>query len=543
MTSAWLPAPLVLKEGRALAPIWLAAAAAIVTSPRLGLSIGVVAFVLGAVALGVFSIGHEYAHRTLTGLLAQPISRRRLLLSKTAVLATMLVLLTALAAITLLSAHAANTSSPGAAGWRLSFLLLTPLLGLCVAPYLTMVCRSIMAGLVFTLAVPAALWIAGQILRAVATNFDAGSGYRSVERLAYEPALTLMIAGVAAVSIVAAMRGWRMFVGLEALDASRDMTTAPARSKTASAMAAGARGRVGFGLKRSPLAQLVYKEVRLQGLSFALVVLYALGWIALSAAGTEQYLAGQSFAELTAIYGLFIALLIGAVSIAEERSLGTAQWQLLQPLAFWKQWLVKLVTVGLLALLLGLAVPIGLETAFPLIVDSGRVGPRLPFYLWRLPFGAASSPSVTILLVALFSAYASTLCSGGLRGLLVALAMSVGLASLLTNLVYAIYDLKLVTHSFTEKVVMVQFRWQQEQMMGNWADLRTADEASQWIQAIVFVGFVGGILYLCFRNSRSSERVMNIAMKQIPVLAAYVALTAVLAIGSQPFLEWWLLTH
>jgi ABC-type Na+ efflux pump permease subunit len=62
------------------------------------------AFILGAAALGVFSIGHEYGNRTLASLLAQPLPRTRLLLSKVVVLAPLLVLLSLVAAFVLFRA-------------------------------------------------------------------------------------------------------------------------------------------------------------------------------------------------------------------------------------------------------------------------------------------------------------------------------------------------------------------------------------------------------------------------------------------------------
>ena len=132
-----VPAQLVLKEGRALAPIWLAIAATIVISNRTGQPVlGFLAFALGAVALGVYSVGHEYAHRTLTTLLAQPLSRSQLLVTKVTVLATLLALLTLVAALMLLPADAWDswTGTPTAARWWFWLVLLTPVLGLSVAP-------------------------------------------------------------------------------------------------------------------------------------------------------------------------------------------------------------------------------------------------------------------------------------------------------------------------------------------------------------------------------------------------------------------------
>jgi hypothetical protein len=85
----------------------------------------------------------------LTSLLAQPLSRSRLLLSKVVVLAALLVLLSLIAALVLLRAdgivHMLGGDS-AASQWRLAIVVLTPLLGLCVAPWLTLVFRNATAG-------------------------------------------------------------------------------------------------------------------------------------------------------------------------------------------------------------------------------------------------------------------------------------------------------------------------------------------------------------------------------------------------------------
>ncbi len=110
------PGALIVKEARALAPIWLGAAVTIVAGTKAGMLMGsLLAFILGAAALGVFSIGHEYANRTLTSVLAQPLSRSRLLLSKLVVLAPLLVLLSVVAALVLFRADGIERMLGGAA--------------------------------------------------------------------------------------------------------------------------------------------------------------------------------------------------------------------------------------------------------------------------------------------------------------------------------------------------------------------------------------------------------------------------------------------
>ena len=557
MTTA-LPGALIVKEGRALAPIWLGAAVTIVAGTKAGMLMGsLLAFILGAAALGVFSIGHEYANRTLTSLLAQPLSRSRLLLSKLVVLAPLLVLLSVVAGLVLLRADGSERMLGGAAEpprfgfgalaaqpvdvalvsrWRLAIVVLTPLLGLCVAPWLTMVFRNVTAGLVFTLAIPASLWIAGQIARAASVNFDfvdleVGSPF------GYEPALVLMTIGVLAVSAVAAVHGRALFVGLEALDSPRDLLPSMVKRRPLAGNTEVTSQRRGVR-RRGPLLLFVQKEVRLYGLTFALAILYVIGWSALWLAGAASYLADDTFQILAAMYGLFIALLVGAISIAEERALGTADTQSLQPWPRWKQALSKLSTVVLISLLLGLAIPVGLEALLPLIEGSRGVGPDLGTFRFMLP-NPLNGTVATMLLAAVFSCYVSSLCVGGLRALMAALPLSFSLASIY---VYLFYYLDWLVRTLYAK----QFGPEWEQTLWKLriaTDFTMLFQYSRWMAAIAFLGLVALLLGFFLRNFRSGERGTNMARKQLPWVAGYAVLSVVLLRGGEEFLEWWLLTH
>ena len=527
MMSAF-PAQLILKEARALAPIWIAAAASIVAGALTGApGPGILAFVLGTIALGAFSIGHEYMHRTLPSLLAQPVTRSRLLLSKLAVLAPCLILLSLVAALTVFRVdgldRAFGNGTTGAR-WRLALIILTPALGLCVAPYMTLLCRSGFAGLVFTLAVPAGLWITAELTRVATVGFD-------IYTADYALTLPLMTAGVLVVTAVAVAHGRALFMRVEALDGGRDVVP---RALTPAAGAAAGPSR-----RRHPVALLLVKEVRLHGLAYAIALLYAVGWIALSLAGTDAYVAGQSFIAITQFYGVFIAMLIGAVASAEERAMGTFEWQVLLPQAVWKQWTVKLLSVAALTVVLGLVVPIVLEAAFPLIRDSGAAGLRR----LGLPFGVGRGPQ-PILLVAIVSFYVSTLCVGGLRALVVTLPLAFGLAALYTNLIYATSRLEydLLYGMYGESARRLPLWWQQlSTATGD--DLMIRGVVARWLPPLLFSGFILLLLAWSLRNSRSAERGGVKATRQLPWIVAYVALAGVLVYGAPSLLGWWLLTH
>lgn len=562
-----VPGALIVKEARALAPIWLGTAVTIVAGTTAGMFPGaLLAFILGAAALGVFSIGHEYSNRTLTSLLAQPLGRSRLLLSKLVVLAPLLILLSLVAALVLFRADGVERLLGGAphrvppargdfsglgtlaapavdavlvSRWRLAILLLTPLLGLCVAPWLTMAFRNVTAGWVFTLAIPASLWIAGQIGRAASVDFDfvdleVGSPF------GYAPALVLMIAGVLIVSAIAAVHGRRLFVGLEALDAPRDLLPSILKRRSVAGTTDVTSHRTG-SRRRAPLLLFVKKEVRLYGVAFALAALYVLGWMGLWLAGAAAYLADDTFQGLAALYGLFIAALLGAMSVAEERALGTADAQSLQPWASWKLCLAKLSTVGLMSLLLGLAVPVALEAVVPLIESSREIGPALGFFRFVLP-NPLNSAAATILLTALFSSYVSSLCVGGLRALLASLPLSFSLASLCLYLFYHLDWLQrtLLARQWGPKWEQT---WWRLQIANNGADYRMAFLYSRWMATIAFVGLVMLLLFFFARNFKSGERGTSVVTKQLPLLAVYLALAAVLIRGGEGLLQWWLLTH
>jgi len=129
----------IAKEVRALLPVWVVSGLVLVADAVFGpvrvIPLGLLAYGVGAVALGALSIGHEYTHRTLGILLAQPSSRRRILLIKQSVLAAMLLSLFALAeAVVLEGGHESQPTLD-----EFVLIVMPTLCGLFVAPWLTMI--------------------------------------------------------------------------------------------------------------------------------------------------------------------------------------------------------------------------------------------------------------------------------------------------------------------------------------------------------------------------------------------------------------------
>lgn len=453
--------PLVTKEIRALLPAWFATmcaiGAAVLSGPR-GHFLGMLAYGLGAVTLGALSIGHEYACHTLPLLLSQPSSRRRLLLVKLGVLTAMLVTLGAVAWLTLLR--------PG----ELQLAFASILCALFLAPLLTMLCRSPLAGVVFTASAPA--WVSGL---SEVVNFG------------------VLWGGMLGLSAGAAVASWRLFMRLEAIDGRDPEVHLPQvlRSWTTAIGAASVKpARPG-----QPVWLLVKKELHLQQMTFAVAGVYFLMWVTvLALRQMVPGFVGLPLAVVGILYGGLLALLIGSLASAEERQIGTLEWQLLLPMATWKQWAVKVgMTLGLATLL---------SFGMPVLLAAGHV----QFNGWHA--GA-------IIMLATGSLYASSLCSSGLRALLVSLSVMLGLSLLLSAFSAAVFWSLRVLPFFPLAAVF------------------------RSLGALLFVplaGFVALMLWFALENHRLAEHGARRVCQQVMWMAGCLGLGVAVTAVVTPFL-------
>jgi hypothetical protein len=118
------------------------------------------------------------------------------------------------------------------------------------------------------------------------------------------------------------------------------------------------------------------------------------------------------FGVLSVFYGAFIPALVGSLASAEERQLGTLDWQTLLPMAAWKQWSVKVAAAGSLALVLSLG---------------------LPALLRDLPVDALLSLAFPVLAVTFGSLYVSSLSTNGLWAFLISVPVALGVAGLVVS--------------------------------------------------------------------------------------------------------------
>lgn len=388
----WIP-PDISKEIRALLPLWLGCVLAVWAGGLpdeygLFLRVGFVMYVLGSAALGALSVGHEYSHHTLPLLLSVPVSRRRIFAIKSSVLLVMLVLLSAVALARLPVTPAGHEMQDTAVVGVMSLLG-----GAFLAPWLTMLCRNAIAGALFALSLPAGLLVGSEIFSIMVLG---EVGTPAAERVRME----IFWSGMLLLSAIGAFSSWRSFLKLQVIDGPHAELGLPKWLSRADSRNVGQVSR-----RSSPLWTLLWKELHLQQLTFVVSVLYVCGWALILLTWHSAILTiDQPVLILTVVHGGIVALLAGSLASAEERHLGTLDWQVLLPMSAARQWLVKCGVVFGVVVVLALALPALLAVIKPSIE----------------PMRVNAIFVATVLVAAAVSLYVSSLCGSGLKALMIA---------------------------------------------------------------------------------------------------------------------------
>jgi hypothetical protein len=447
---------MIEKEFRALLPVWAVCAAGLLASalnlPSPIRNTGTGVYILSCAALGALAFGHEYSHRTMGSLLAQPIARRRVYLVKLGVLA---ILLFALRAILFVVPFPLRGSA-----FEPLIVALPLLAALCLAPWLTLVTRSPLAGAMFSLSLASVVLL---IAERVATG---GYGFTDDVNL-FKIALIrwLMLALCAAGAVL----GWRAFARLEAIEGRGRplfdyLPLRPAAGRTR-----------GIRLRR-PFWRLVGKELRLQQLTLLIAGLFVLAYLAIVVRRDPLTDRTSAVVVISATHVIIVSLLIGSLASAEERHLGTIDWQLLLPVSSLRQWIVKVGTAIGLMLLLAVALPLALAWLFPAAPG--------PIVLRALP-----NPSITAALGTAgvcVSLYVSSLSSSGLRALLGTVPAVLGSITVIRLAGEALRD-----------AIPLGWRYHAGQ-------LTAADRADMLLVAVTLV--LPGLLYFGLSNHRTTDR-------------------------------------
>jgi len=360
--------PRLTKEYRALRLPWLvglAAGLAVLCSRTQEYAI-VAAFGCAAL-LAAMSIGNEFQQRTFALLLSQPCPRRDLWREKLLVLGTLagtlglVLFLDWRIAVPVGYPRHDMEMAPGVAQamravvevQRSHDMVMAAILFVavvCSAPLWTLVARSIMGGMVFSLA--GALLV---LLVTVQLGVEMLLGPRFTNGIPDSVyAWAWLITGLI-YSGACLLAGWRKFARLELKDAILG-------ESTLLSSAAARESRWWNWLRIRPggsLRNLVRKELRLQKPTFVVAAVFSLGWLA--ALGLHRLAPERGYEGLVWVLEFtYIALalaLAASISLGEERTLGLAAWHLTLPVSARRHWLLKLAVGAAVAIGLGLVLP------------------------------------------------------------------------------------------------------------------------------------------------------------------------------------------
>jgi hypothetical protein len=456
MSVAAMVSPGVGKEIRALLPMWALSIAGLGGAFVWGESFwGLIAYGAGVLALGAQSVGQEYAYRTLPLLLSQPIDRRRLLVLKAAVLVPMLLTLLAIAGLVFPYADGRGYST----GRGLAVLLLPVLCSLLLTPWLTMLCRSPLAGVVFSIALPGGILTLARVLSPWSgTAFSVGIG------------AMLMICAVAGVL------GWQRFMRLEAVDAADAPLHLPRMFRT--------------GRPHHPLWMLTLKELHLQQMTFALVAVYLTIWVSLSVAQGTVPAAEISLDVLTPLSLFLLTLLIGSVASAEERQYGTMDWQQLLPVAASRQWMVKVAVVFALATVFA----IGLPSLLGWITDAtgGRGG------------SVRTEVALLVIVSTAVSLYISSLCRSGMHAAVLSIA---------------VVPLALALYVFVLRAVVDSLLW----LLSDTTHVRSLQYVEEISVVVLEGLIVALLVRLAYVNHRSADPTTGHVLRQLLLIVLCLA--------------------
>jgi hypothetical protein len=312
-----------------------------------------VAHALACLWLCANAFGSEFEHRTVAQWLVQPRSRGELYREKLGVAG-------GIAGGTAVIFYLTTSWSIASDPQFLASILGPLILGLASAPFFTLISRSTLAGFVFTLTVPMALYL---VLQTALDVYHYRVYPTLADRSSEEKAL-LWAGGVIYLGAMA-LAGWRVFRRLEWREGGAGGGSAPGLHALTGIWDRWL-GRRWLG--QAATAQLIRKELRLHVVPW-LIAGILIGFWGLSllirkwAPESELGVAASNPYTVTlyaGILGVFIFLVTGASSIAEERVLGTLEWQWTQPIPMARQWRIKVGVATALALTLGLVLPAAL---------------------------------------------------------------------------------------------------------------------------------------------------------------------------------------
>lgn len=395
----------IRKEIRTLLPAWVSILALVICFMLLRYryeamaTVGtIVAFIGGCAVLAALGFGTEYDSKTLASLLSQPISRRTIWYEKMAVLVSAMFMFCFLSfCFLLVTSPSALASSNIPDEWlKVLFAVVSvPICAMGATPWLALTSRSTSVGTVLSLFSPVILVIGvTKVLGRFHIQWPGDSYYWFCITLLDFYALLLC------------WLGFRKFTRLQLVESRNFWERFSFSARTPWNWNVSIPSRRFSG----PYARLVRKEIHLQSFSFLGALLFSIAWLLYSSLSHPAPSAPDISAVACAFYTSIMVIIIGAFSIASERSLGTIPWQFMLPVSRPKQWLVKLAVIGMTCLLL-CAVPLVVFDDLPAIWDKLGLAFFGPFWILLLVVAIFSSSVSSTPVRAIIRAVAIIACT------------------------------------------------------------------------------------------------------------------------------------
>ncbi len=324
--------------------------------------------------IGALSFGAEFEGRTMLSLLSQPISRQKIWFRKMGVLAVALILVN-LACILGIAVFMRGEALPASFRDLAAIMVLATVIAFCSAPCITLAVKNTPGAVAFTVFLPPTL-AGGFFFLCWAGSFLTSHPDVPIFQAQFERHAGLIILlACAGYSAITYALGYRSFMKLQVIDSQTQELALP----TAIERALGRPAKKIIPGYTSPRASLIRKELQLHRVSFVgavfitvLLAVESVAWLLHKSEATAMLMVVELI-----IYTLAIPVIIGIVSVAEERNWGTSGWQLTLPVSPFKQWIIKMNVAFATALFLSIGLPllllflgsevIGLPISYPAI--------------------------------------------------------------------------------------------------------------------------------------------------------------------------------
>jgi hypothetical protein len=223
---------------------------------------------------------------------------------------------------------------------------------------------------------------------------------------------------------------------------------------------------------------------------------------------------------VTILYFALLSLVIGSLASAEERQFGTLEWQVLLPLAMWRQWMLKAAVAIGLALVLGVVVPMALSYVH--VSEDMRVQ-GAP--LWHDRAFVVHMTAAIVLLTAC-GLYLSSVSTAGIQALVLSIPVTFAIAAFLP---YAAYWAKGVAWAFMKPGAIPRG--------SQWRPPALLLFASDHLMLACAAGLVVLLLRFALHNHRSAERSVRRISWQGLWIAGYLTLAVLLLAGVETYMR------